>query len=199
MTDYPVATSGIAAQAMEYLELRPLSSTADGSDDARAMARALPLARRMCLTTGDFAIASRTAKLSQATPDPSYDPKFDAAYTLPSDLLVIRDVFLDGIADDYRQQGQQLLTHSGSEVVCRYSFDETRENVLPPHLQQAIALQTALLMTDLRSTSTSKKEALARQLDDAMMKARRDDRGSASPDRYDEWPDQTDWASEATW
>lgn len=198
MTDYPIATSGIAAQAMEYLELRPVSSTADDSDDARALKRALPVARRMCLEAGDFTVASRMAQVfEEAGSDADLHPDFQYGYGLPSDLVVLRDVFSDDQPISYTRQGKHLLTECAGRVVIRYTRDEENELILPPFLQQAVALQTAILMADLRSTSASKKEMLARRLQDAMRQARRADRAGASPDRYDEWAGQGDWVTEA--
>lgn len=206
----PIADSGIAVQAFEFLELRPLASIGDDTADAVATRRALPEARRLCLESCDWSFASRTVTLQSildavtGLPKASGDVDLPQAHDLPSDFLIARRVSRDGRAVPYRLDlspdgAKWLLAETGTDLSLRYTAEITNETLLSGHLRLAVALQLAVLLSDQRTSSTSKKQELSSQLEDALAKARRYDRSSASPQRYDGRDDRGDWVAEATW
>lgn len=199
-TPRPIANSGIAAQAVAFLELAPLSSVADDDPVAREAATALVLARRMCLEAEDWSAVSTRQRLIRLPDAELYDERCDSAYQIPPDCLVVRSVSSWSDECDWRREGRALLVRhwrAQPAPIARYTADTDREDELPPHLQVAIALQLAVLMVDRNVTATNKKEALLAQLQDVMTKARRFCAREASPERYDGHRDAGDWVTGA--
>jgi hypothetical protein len=194
----PVADSGIAARAFELLELHPLSSLGEGSQRAVQADAALTDARHLCLSSNDWSDASRLTTLPREASAPAVvlDGR-DAAYRLPPECLVVREVSDGGRGLPWVKSGRQIVAPASPALTVRYTADVPREAELSAHLRLAIAVQMAVLMSDLHTTSTSKKQELRDQLQEALAAARRFDRGAASGQRYDGRDDQPDWIDAA--
>ncbi|MEO0859229.1 MAG: hypothetical protein AAFY65_01350 [Pseudomonadota bacterium] len=193
----PVANSGIAARALEYVEQAPLSSLADSDPIFQRAARTLVEARQMCLQAEDWAVSSQTVPLAKRADyvDPTGAAR--VAWMMPPNNLTIREVIVDQHPGTYAQEGQSLLTQAATSVVLRHSVDLDREDQLGPHLRNAIALQMAVLLSPYLSTSRSKRQDLKADLQDAMADARRYNARAASWGTWNGEPANVDWIAEA--
>ncbi|PZQ99932.1 MAG: hypothetical protein DI533_04690 [Cereibacter sphaeroides] len=193
----PIATSTIAAQAFRFLELSPISSYGDGSEQASAAAEQYPIALASCLSAADWSDASTLARLPAAIlgAQDAIDPRLPFLYRLPADCLVVREV--GDACVKWRVDKIGLRADAPAPLLIRYTARVENEAILPARLQTAIAAELALLLAP-RFLTTQAKVASLRSVAPAYLKdAMRRDARSASDARYDGMEDQGDWVSEA--
>lgn len=194
----PIAASTIAQQAFRLMELSPLSSFADDSEQAAAAREQYFPALDMMLESYDWSFARRVAQLPPATlaaPEIA-DPDLPHTYELPADLLQLRHVY-GGTTFEWRVDGRLLRAGQGAAVTIRYTRRPANEKLLPRLFQLAVSHQLALLLAPRFVQTRTKIEALRVSLDDALSGARRADNHTASQARIDGRPAQGDWATEA--
>lgn len=197
MTD-PIATSTIATQAFIYMELRPLSSYADDSQEAEAARVIYSEARDIVLSSYDWAIARRVVSLpAYAGDDLVAEDDLPYAYRLPDGALVVRHVYTQNL---WRQDALYIRADEAAPLKLRYTARVDREKDLPAVLRTAIALQMATMLAARYVTNRGKRRDLIDQLDAALAEARRQDQHSASPMLFDTGQATSlsgDWVSEA--
>lgn len=193
---YSIATSGIVAQAFRLMEMSPLSSFGDGSEQAAAAEEQYPVALEACLEACDWSFARRVARLQQVAPEPTaVDPDLTFEFERPANLLVVRIVRPDEI--DWRLDEDRLRADRPGPLHVRYTarlIDETR---MPAGFRTAVAYRLAGFLAPRWTTSLNRAQGLSDQADDWIVKARRVDRASASPQRYDGRDAQPDWSGAA--
>lgn len=193
-----IANATIVAQAFRFMEVTPPSSLADDSDKARDANEQYPEALKQCLEAADWSFASVRVDLPEvARPlTVSHDPKLPYFYRVPGDLLIIREVGDKGTA--WRKDRDGLRADMSAPLPMRYTGMITNEAVLPAQFRKAIALTLAGLLSPRWLTTDSKIQRNETLCEKALKKAMRDDARMASDARYDDQPDQGDWADEAT-
>lgn len=194
----PIAASTIAQQAFRLMEMAPISSFSDDSEQAAAASEQYLPALDMMLESYDWSFARAIAQLAPVAPvaPEIADPDLPTIYGLPADLLQLRHVYGgDGFA--WRVDGRLLRAEQGTAVTIRYTRRVDNEKMLPRLFQLAVSHQLALLLAPRFVQSRAKFETLRASLDDAAFAARRADAHSASGARIDGRQPAHDWVSEA--
>lgn len=196
----PIATSTIVAQAWRFLELAPISSFADDTEQARSAAEQYPNALRECLARADWSFASIVQNLPQATRPQSVaeDPELPYFYQTPSGLVRLLEV---GTPDTvWRLDRDGLRASDPAPLRIRYTGEITNEAILPAAFQAAVALRLALLLGPRWLGTQSKLRVLAQQFEMELAAAKKQDSRSASGQRYDNnLTSGDDWSLAATW
>lgn len=182
----PIATSGVAAQAFIFVELGPVSSFGDDSDQAQDGARAYAEALEATLAGTDWSFASRRASLPPVEIENlTADPELQHVYALPPDCLSVRRVGDWELR--YRIDADGLLrTTALPPLPIRYTARIWDETKMPASVRLVIALHMAGLLAPRWLGSQTKRDQLDRQHRAALAEARRQDADQASQERYDD-------------
>ncbi len=190
-----IAASLIAQQAFTYVELSPISSFGDDTPQAQAATTAYPLARRAVLGAYDWSFARTWATLAVAEQTGPIDAELPYLYAIPGDLLQLRWVE-DGVT--WRRDGAFIRADTSTAPVIGYTRDVTNENLLPAEVQDVMALRMAILLAPKWLGSRTKRADLKTDYRDGLKEAKDQDKVSASDFRWNDGPDEGDWANEAT-
>lgn len=177
----PTAAATIPAQAFRNMGMDPIGSFADTTPEAAAAAEVYPTALKMVLEVAEWSFATRVVQLGEATPTDDYtvDDDFPYAYVLPADLVALREVL--ALNADWRIDMGFLRTNVGSPLKIRYTAWIEREDQLPAHVQNAIALQMAVLLAPRYVQARTKQADLITMASNALDDALRYDGRNASP------------------
>lgn len=189
-----IATSSIVSQAFRMMERDPISSLGDDSEEAQAAAEQYPLALGHCLERNDWSFASTRRSLSAAATDPFPDPVLPYLYGLPGDVIRLREVGPQFTR--WRVDRDGLRANVAAPLAVRYTGRIDNEAVLPAMFQTAVSLRLAWLLGPRYLVTASKLQEIDAQWKSTLKEAMRDDARSASGARYDDLPDQGDWATE---
>lgn len=185
-----IAVSDIAAQAFRLLEMSPISSFGDDSEQAIGAAAQYGVALASCLEDSDWSFASKMASLP-AVVETSLDPVLVHVFERPFDLVRVQDVFPQYA--QWRLDADRLRADQPAPLLIRYTALVSDETRLPGLFQTAVAYRLASLLAPRWTTSANRAEILAEQAEDWLEKARRSDRRSASVSRWDGRAPQADW------
>lgn len=187
-------TSEILAQAFRALELPPISGFGGDATEVIAAQAQYDVARHMVIEACDWSWASTLKNLAEIA-EAVEDADLPYAYQLPADCLSIRAVIPASAA--WRVDGRILRSDQQAPLRVRYSADVTNENLIPATARTAIALQLAALLAPKWLPTASKMQMLKAELQDAMARAMRNDRGQASVQPYDPTRPSFDIVAEA--
>lgn len=193
----PVATSTIASQAFRLMELRPISSFADDSDQARAAAEQYPIALKMCLEASDWEFASVSVNLPEAAlpAGNAIDPKLPYSYMPPADCVIMREV--GDKWTHWRVDRDLLRASDAGPLLVRYTGMITNEARLPATFQTAVAYRLAALLAPTWNGTASKATMLESGAGTALKSAMKNGTAQSSAERYDGREDQSDWVENA--
>lgn len=198
MTPDPIATSNIASRAFALMELAPISSYGDDSDQARAARDHYPHALQEMLEHYDWSFARRVYRLALTTlPNGEFtDPNLPYAFRLPPQTLALRHVE-NGHKFRWRVDGDLLRSEEETPPIVRLTVMPSREADLPALFRAAVAHQLAVTMSAKYVTTRTKRVDLKQDLADAVAAAKEHDARTASHHRMDGRPEQPDWSCEA--
>lgn len=200
--EQPIAASTIVSQACRFLELAPVSSFGDDSEQAQDLAEQYPVALRHCLEHDDWSFASELVALPEAVLSGAdiADPDLPHAYVVPGDCVAIRDV-VDGSVR-WRLDRRFLRADAAGPLAIRYTAFITDEDQLPASFRTAVAARLAVLLAPRHVSDLNRRARLEADAQLALTSCARKDARAASPLRWDraeaqgDWPG--DWAAEAT-
>lgn len=192
-----IAAATIAAQAFRFMELSPISSFDDDTEQAQSAAEQYPNALLHCLEAADWSFASVFANLPQKVPGPldATDERLPFLYALPGDLISFREV-----GDRHTRWRVDLLglrADQAAPLPVRYTCTITNEAKLPATFRTAVSAQLAVLLAPRWLGTSSKIEALKGDAPGYLKAAMRQNTRQASEARYDGLDDQDDWVQEA--
>lgn len=191
-----IATSGIVAQAFRLMEMSPPSSLGDASEQAIAAVEQYGVALEACLENCDWSFASRVGRLAQVAPiATAVDPELTFEFERPADLLAIRDISPRGMV--WRLDADRLRTDISGPIHIRYTARIEDETRLPAQFRTAVAYRLAGFLAPRWTASMNRAQGLSDAADDWLTRARRGDRGSASPVRYDGRDPVESWSASA--
>ena len=176
-----IAASNIAAQAFRLMEMSPISSFADESEQAQSAAEQYPEALAQCLEANDWSFASKVATLPPASLPVDADLPY--SYVRPGDFVRLIRVQPEGVI--WRLDADALRADQAGGLTIRYSFKITNESKLPALFKSAVAYQLATMLAPRWTKSANRTEFLSKMAADALQKAKFSDRKSASSRRYD--------------
>lgn len=190
---FDFSTSGVVSMAFRLMEMEAPSSFGDDSREAVAATEQYPVALETCLEHCEWTFASRVARLSQVAPVPTaVDPELTFEFERPGDLLVIRSLVPLDIV--WRLDADRLRTDYAGPIHVRYTARIEDESRMPAQFRSAVAYRLASLLSPFWSTSLNRAQALSDQADEWLTRARRADRGGASPQRWDGRDPAADWS-----
>lgn len=196
----PIATSTIVAQAWRFMELSPISSFDDDTEQARSAAEQYPNALRECLARADWSFASIVANLPEAVRPQlvAEDPDLPYFFRVPGGLVRLLEV--GDSTTIWRQDRDGLRTSTAGPIRIRYTGEVTNEAILPAAFQTAVALRLAILLGPRWLGTATKLRELERRFETELAQARKQDSRSASGARYDDnLTGSGDWSQSATW
>jgi hypothetical protein len=195
-----ISASTVVAQAWRFMELSPISSFGDDTEQARSSLEQYPIALAECLAKADWSFASVLVNLPEAVlpQNVANDPELPHFYGLPGDMVRIHEVG-DGTVK-WRKDRDGLRAEAPAPLRVRYTAMITNEAILPGAFQTAVALRLAHLLGPRWLGTQSKLQDLDRRFQMEIKNAQKQDARSASAVRYDlDAGSSTDWASGATW
>lgn len=196
----PIATSTVVAQAWRFMELSPISSFDDDTEQARSAAEQYLNAIRECLARADWSFASVVASLPEATRPQSVaeDPELPYFFQAPSGLVRLLEV--GDSTTIWRLDRDGLRASAAGPIRIRYTGEVTNETILPAAFQTAVALRLATLLGPRWLGTATKLRELERRFETELAQAKKQDSRSASAARYDnDLTDSADWSQAATW
>lgn len=194
-----IASSTIVAQAWRFMELSPISSFDDDTEQARSAAEQYEPALRYCLAKADWSFASVVANLAEATlPDGvAEDADLPFFYQPPGGLVRLHEV--GDRYTTYRLDLDGLRASDAAPLRIRYTALITNEAKLPAAFQAAVALRLAVMLGPKWLTTQSKMEGLKKDFAAELATAKKEDSRSASASRYDDDLTRSgDWVEYAT-
>lgn len=194
MPEFVPANSAIVAQAFRHIGRAAISSLGDDSQEAEAAREQYPRAVKYCLEKCDWSFASTRRMLTTAAVDPFPDPDLPWLFTIPGDVVTIREV---AQGTKWRIDRDGLRADVPAPLYVRYTGEVQDETKTTTAFQDAVALRLALLLAPYWSVTEGRIQAIESQLRDTLKDAAREDSRSASEGRYDDQSDQGDWAAEA--
>lgn len=187
------ATSTIVSDAFRQMELDPISSFGDATEQASAAAEQYPEAMKQCLEAVDWSFASKFENLPEAANLP-VDADLPHNFVRPADLLRLIEVQPRSVC--WRLDMDALRADHPAPLHIRYMAEITDESKLPSLFKRAVALRLAANLA-LRWTSSTRARYLANEADSALKIAMRADRSAASTQRYDGRARCSDWVEGA--
>ncbi|MDZ7919982.1 hypothetical protein [Rhodoferax sp.] len=182
------------------MELSPISSFDDDTEQARSAAEQYPNALAQCLALSDWSFASQLAMLPAAALPVNNvtDPDLPYFFQAPSDMIRMREV--GDACTVWRLDRDGLRTDSPGPIRIRYTATVTNEAILPASFQTAVALKLALLLGPRWLGTQSKLADLSRRFEMEIATAKKNDARSASAVRYDAGAGAGgDWSNHSTW
>ncbi len=169
-----VSNIDICSRALVMIGATPITSFADGTTESTVAVNLYEDTVRDLLSRHRWRFASGQAQLARRTTEPS--AKWDAAYQLPVDLLVLHDVSVNGSVIDYDRY-QNLVycdADEADEVFADYTF-RAIEDLWPPYFTTAVELTLASIFAysvanqiqtaDYMEKKALRQLALARNID----------------------------------
>jgi len=190
----PIAQSGIAAQAFRLLEMQPISSLDDDSEQAISAAEQYPEALRICLEHGEWSFARVAAQLARVD-EPAGDPELGFSFQRPSDFVKMLDVWPCGVR--WRLDADRLRADAAGPLHVRYTRMISDETLLGANFRTAVAARLASLLALRWTTSNNRAQALLEMSAEYLARAARADRNAASQGRYDGREREPDWVGAA--
>lgn len=194
-----IATSNIVAQAFRYMEMSPISSLGEGSEEAQAAAEQYPNAIAMLLELADWSFASVSRDLAQVADLPAglaADPDLPFLFSLPGECLSLRQVGDPHDLVAWRLEKLYLRADQPGPLRVRFTARITNEDKLPALFRNAVSLQLAALLAPRWVHSHTKTQGLEERLQRSISSALHADARMASPDRMERGSSH-DWVSEA--
>lgn len=190
----PIATSNIVSQAFRFMEMSPISSFADDSEQATAALEQFPEAINQCMEMCDWSFASKFVDLPEAGSLP-VDADLPFNFIRPGDLLRLIEVKPNSV--QFRLDMDALRADQAAPLTIRYIAKITDESKLPALFKAAVSYRLAALLAPRWTTSANRTKYLSDEADAALKKAMRVDARSASTMRYDGMARQSSWTAGA--
>ena len=194
-----IATSNIVAQAFRYMEMSPISSLGEGSEEAQAAAEQYPNAIAMLLEIADWSFASVARTLPVVAGLPAGladDPERPYLFVLPGECIALREVGDPRDMVTWRLEKSFLRADHSGPLPVRFTAQISNEEKLPAGFRNAVSLQLAALLAPRWVHSHTKTQGLEDRLQRAIAAALHADARMASPERLERGSSH-DWAREA--
>lgn len=159
----------ICNSALDKLGHGSIMSLDDGNTTADLCKRNWPLVRDRLLRDHPWSFAMKRVALAPANPPPAWG--YSARFPFPSDLMRLVEV-LDHSTDDYLVEGQAILAND-SVLYVRYVAVQEDSNKFPSLFGDVAAARLAVELCEAVIQSTTKKQALWEEYEDAYRRAAR--------------------------
>jgi len=150
----------------------PISSFDEGTVEADVVNAMYEDIARAALTNTRWRFATNQQILNRLTAEPT--SRFDAAYQMPSDLLMLSAVTVNDDPIMYDTYGDKIFcdTNTNEVVVADYIFRAT-EGTWPSYFTLAVEFQVAAMLSISVARDASLGSMMDQQAERQMIKARR--------------------------
>lgn len=135
----------ICSEASIMIGGQPITSFADATTEAATADALYEASVQDLLTRHPWRFATKQAALARNGTAP--EARWDAAYDLPEEMLLILTVTVGGSPIEFDRYGSQILCNAGAadEVVLDYLY-RAAEAVWPPYFDAAVRFEMASLL-----------------------------------------------------
>ena len=165
------STIDISSRALILIGAEPITSFTDGTTESLVASNLYEDICRSALSNTRWRFATNQAVLNRLTDAPT--GRYDYAYQLPSDTLIVHAVTVNDGQIEYQIYGDMIYADTSTQdtVIADYTFRATEEN-FPSYF--TIALQYALASAFASSIArdSSLMNMMTQMADQAMLKAR---------------------------
>lgn len=158
----------ICSRALVLIGATPITSFADGTTEATVAVNLYEDTVRDLLSRYRWRFAAGQAQLARRTTAP--EAKWDAAYQLPAEMLLLHDVTVNGRSIDYDRYQNLVYCDADEtdEVVADYTF-RAIEDLWPPYFTTAVELTLASIFAysvanQIQTADYMEKKALRQSL-----------------------------------
>lgn len=167
------ATTDIAicTRALVLIGAEPITSFEDGTTESIAASTLYEDAARTALTSTRWRFATNQATLNRLSDAPTGN--WDAAYQLPSGLLLVNSVTVNDDPIRYDIYGSKVFCDATASetLICDYTFRADEAN-WPPYFTMAVAYRLASIFAVPVARDTNLSNALGQQAELYMARAR---------------------------
>ena len=151
----------IAARALTLIGANPISSFDDTSTEATVANNMYEDVSRAALCMARWPFANKQKVLNLLTDAPT--GRFDQAYQLPSDLLMLHALTVNDLVVDYTVYGDKAFanTNEADQVVADFTF-RAEENTWPSYFTLAVEYQLASIF----AAAIARDDGLMRIMDE---------------------------------
>lgn len=172
MVDIANTPIKICSRASLLIGGNPISSFTDGSSESIVAGAMYEDMARAALTNCRWRFSTSQEQLNRLTEAPT--GRFDAAYQLPSGLLLLNAVTVNGFNISYDTYGSKVYCDaSENEVLIADYVFRAEENTWPPYFVVAVEY----IMAGVLAISVARDAAMAKMMEEKsamqMMQARR--------------------------
>ena len=161
----------VSSRALILIGAEPITSFEDGTSEALIAANMYEDIARSSLVNSRWRFATNQAVLNRLSEAPT--GRYDAAYQVPSDSLMLHAVTVAGLNIDYQTYGNKIFcdTSSTSEVVLDYTFRASEQD-WPSYFVLAVKFELAAIFASSLAQDASLAQLMGQQAQISMMKAR---------------------------
>jgi hypothetical protein len=151
----------IAARALTLIGANPITSFDDTSTEATVANNMYEDVAQSALCASRWRFATNQAVLNVLTDAPT--GRFDRAYQLPSDMLMLHALTVNDLVVEYTVYGDKAFANlsTSDEVVADYSY-RANEQDWPSYFTLAVEYQLASIF----ASSIARDEGLTKAMDD---------------------------------
>tara|TARA_R100000664_G_C2758160_1_gene146850 strand:+ start:4022 stop:4609 length:588 start_codon:yes stop_codon:yes gene_type:complete len=151
----------IAARALTLIGANPITSFSDTSTEATVANNMYEDVAQAALCASRWRFATNQAVLNLLTDAPT--GRFDRAYQLPSDMLMLHALTVNDLVVEYTVYGDKAYADLSAtdQVVADYSF-RANEQDWPSYFTLTVEYQLAAIF----ASSIARDEALTKMMDD---------------------------------
>lgn len=151
----------IAARALTLIGANPITSFDDTSTEATVANNMYEDVAQAALCASRWRFATNQSVLNLLTNAPT--GRFDRAYQLPSDMLMLHALTVNDLVVEYTVYGDKAFANLSAtdQVVADFSF-RADENTWPSYFTLAVEYQLAAIF----ASSIARDEALTKMMDD---------------------------------
>ena len=134
----------IANQGLVLVGANTIASFSDNNTESKVANQLYESTLKNLLTKARWRFASKQAQLSKSSTDPL--DKWDAAYQIPTDALLIHTVTVANKVIAYDRYNEYLYTNTNTSdtVICHYTY-QPHENEFPEYFVQCLVFELASL------------------------------------------------------
>jgi len=139
-----VSKIDICNQGLVLIGANTIASFTDNTVESKVSNQLYETTLRSMLTKARWRFATKQAQLAKLATDPL--DKWDSAYQIPNDVILIHTVTVSDNVIVYDRYGEELFTNTGTNdtVVCHYTY-QPHEQEFPDYFTQALVFELASL------------------------------------------------------
>jgi len=161
----------ICNRGLILIGAEPMTSFDDGTTEALVSSNVYEDVVRTSLCNARWRFATNQAELNRLTDAPT--ARYDLAYQLPSDTLIVHALTVNDNPIEYQMYGSMVYgdTSTTDTVVADYTFRQTEEN-FPSYFVLAVSYSLAQIFATSIARDSSLSTLMAQMADQSMLKAR---------------------------